>query len=244
MIINLEEQSPGYWIHLWRNSRCDLSKAERRQSLLICDIINYIDLFRPLRTPSPNQIPRELASKDVEEKLGFHSGEATVTVRHRYTLGPLAANGQSTKTNGPNGLSSFLTLNSQAFQLFDFKTSCVLIQLLSTPSLEGGNRPLFCRAVHPAHPAYSPGFLSEEINMSLSSTAVPPDGPELGPKSASLLFHCGLLGNSRENHCPPCVILHNPRAYQDGVFFLLQDLSLPKAGWTPILLSKGDAPQD
>lgn len=192
----------------------------------------------------PNQIPRELASQDVEEKLGVHSGEATVTVRHRYTLGPPAANGQSTKTNGPNGLSSFLTLNSQPFQLFDFKTSCVLIQLLSTPSMEGGNRPLFCRALHPAHPAYSPDFLSEEINMSLSSTAVPPDGPESGPKSASSLLHCGLLGNSRENHCRPCVILHNPRAYRDGVFFLFQDLGRPKADWTPILLSKGDAARD
>lgn len=222
MIINLEDQSPGYWIHLWRNSRCDLSniaKAERRQRLLICDIINYNDLFRSSRTPSPQSNPKGAGLPGCRRELGVHSGEATITVRHRYTLGPPAANGQSTKTNGPNGLSSFLTLNSQPFQLFDFKTSCVLIQLLSTPSIEGGNRPLFCRALHPAHPAYSPDFLSEEINMSLSSTAVPPDGPESGPKSASSLFHCGLLGNSRENHCRPCVILHNPRAISGWSLF-------------------------
>lgn len=73
MIINLEDQSPGYWIHLWRNSRCDLSniaKAERRQRLLICDIINYNDLFRSSRTPSPQSNPKGAGLPGCRREVG------------------------------------------------------------------------------------------------------------------------------------------------------------------------------
>lgn len=97
------------------------------------------------------------------------------------------------------------------------------------PRLGGGNRPLFCRAVLSAHPAYSPHFLSEEINMSLSSTAVPPDGPEPGPKSAFLSSHCGLLANSCENRSSLCAPTQ-PQSLTGQNPFPSSGPLLPKAG--------------
>lgn len=104
--------------------------------------------------------------------------------------------------------------------------------------VDDGNRPLFCRAVLSACPAYSPHFLSEEINMSLSSTAVPADGPEPGPKSALLSSRCGLVSLRTLERIAvfPCVPPHSSTALPSS------DLCF-KAG-APCLLSKGQAAPD
>lgn len=45
-------------------------------------------------------------------------------------------------------------------------------------------------------PAFPLLFLTKEVNTLWSSTAVPPDVPEPGPKSAPLCLQRGLLGDS------------------------------------------------
>lgn len=111
MFKHLEDQSPRYSVHLWRNSQCDLSnlaKAERSQNLLICNIVNYSDLFRSPRTPSPQSKPRGAGLPRCRKNLVFVQwrGYHLVSV---FTWSLLLLMAGSIKTNGLHGLSSFLT---------------------------------------------------------------------------------------------------------------------------------------
>lgn len=70
-------------------------------------------------------------------------------------------------------------------------------------------------------------FFSKEINTLLSSTAVPPDVPESGPKSAHLCFKCGLLGKSLSSLGE---IFHNS-SHSRTETFASKNICLPRAGW-------------
>lgn len=89
--------------------------------------------------------------------------------------------------------------------------------------MDDGKRSLFCRAILPAFLLL---FFSKEINTFLSSTAVPPDVPESGPKSAHLCFKCGLLGKSLSSLGE---IFHNS-SHSRTETFDFKNICLPRAG--------------